>query len=297
MSETEGEPMDTRIEIDSQPDLWARAQREARDAESVLLRSGERMLLLGCGTSAFVAQSIASLRERAGHGLSDHEFASEWHPGREYDVVVGITRSGSTTEVLDALRRVPGGTRIVAVTGVPGSEVADVADETLVLAHADERSVVQTRFPTTVLATVRALLGEDLSSAIAQAREPAALPDLDALEHFVHLGSGWTRGLADEAALKVREAAQAHSESYPELDYRHGPISVADERTLVRWFGAADPSVVEAVRATGATVVADDRDPLAQLVEAQRLAVALAESRGLDPDRPRGLTRAVILPG
>ncbi|MBW5422845.1 sugar isomerase, partial [Streptomyces sp. BG9H] len=35
--------------------------------------------------------------------------------------------------------------------------------------------------------------------------------------------------------------------------------------------------------------------PLADLIRAQRLAVALAESRGYDPDRPRNLTRSVIL--
>lgn len=289
--------MHTEQEIDSQPELWARAAREADAARDVLLRSGERMLVLGCGTSAFVAHAIATLRERAGHGITDHEFASEWQPTRDHDVVVGISRSGETTEVLNALRRVPEGTRTAAVTGVPDSAVEALADATLVLEHADERSVVQTRFPTTVLATVRALLGESLDGAIAQAREPQPLPDLGAFDHFVHLGTGWARGLADEAALKVREAAQAHSESYPELDYRHGPIAVAGPRTLVRWFGDADPAVVEAVRATGATTIADDRDPLAQLVDAQRFAVALAVARGLDPDHPRGLTRAVVLPG
>jgi len=39
----------------------------------------------------------------------------------------------------------------------------------------------------------------------------------------------------------------------------------------------------------------DGLDPLAQLVLAQRLAVAMAERRGLDPDRPRHLARSVII--
>jgi fructoselysine-6-P-deglycase FrlB-like protein len=43
-------------------------------------------------------------------------------------------------------------------------------------------------------------------------------------------------------------------------------------------------------------VIADGRDPLAGLVLAQRTAVAAAEARGLDPDRPRNLTRSVVLP-
>jgi fructoselysine-6-P-deglycase FrlB-like protein len=44
-------------------------------------------------------------------------------------------------------------------------------------------------------------------------------------------------------------------------------------------------------------VVHHDHHPLASLVLAQRFAVALAESRGLDPDRPRNLARSVVLGG
>jgi fructoselysine-6-P-deglycase FrlB-like protein len=116
------------------------------------------------------------------------------------------------------------------------------------------------------------------------------------LEQFVFLGTGWTLGLADEAALKMREAALAWSESYPAMEYRHGPISLAGPSTLVWMFGAGDDDLERDVRATGATVVAgSDLDPMADLILAQRLAVALAEAKGLDPDQPRHLTRSVVL--
>ena len=36
-------------------------------------------------------------------------------------------------------------------------------------------------------------------------------------------------------------------------------------------------------------------DPLADLIRVQRLAVARATARGLDPDSPRHLTRSVVL--
>jgi glucosamine 6-phosphate synthetase-like amidotransferase/phosphosugar isomerase protein len=49
------------------------------------------------------------------------------------------------------------------------------------------------------------------------------------------------------------------------------------------------------VASTGAHVQTSDLDPLAQLVQVQRLAVAAAEARGLDPDHPRALTRSVVL--
>jgi fructoselysine-6-P-deglycase FrlB-like protein len=111
------------------------------------------------------------------------------------------------------------------------------------------------------------------------------------------LGSGWTYGLANEAALKLREAAQAWAESHLAMEYRHGPIAVAAPGRAVWPFGPLPPGLAEQVRATGAVLVDDGGlDPLAALVLAQRYAVAAAEGRGLDPDRPRNLTRSVILP-
>ncbi|MCP2266518.1 SIS domain-containing protein [Promicromonospora thailandica] len=288
----------TEREIRSQPEVWARAAAAAADGAQVLGRPGERVLVLGCGTSAFVAESLAVLRERAGQGETDAAYASEWTPGRGYDRVVVISRSGTTSEVLEALGKVPEGTRTSAVVGVAGTPVAEAADEVLVLDFADEESVVQTRFPTAVLVLARTGFGEDLTAATEQARAAldAPLPvDVTAFEHFVFLGRTWTYGLAQEAALKIREAAQAWSESYPALDYRHGPVAVAGERSLVTLFGDADPVLTADIERTGATVRHDDLDPLVQLVQAQRLAVEVARSRGLDADTPRHLTRSVVL--
>lgn len=288
----------TAREIASQPDLWARAIAEAPALGSALGHPGESVLVLGCGTSAFVAESIAVLRERAGLGVTDAAYASEWQPGRPYDRVVVISRSGTTTEVSAALTLIEPGTTTVAITGVADSPIARAVDEVLLLDWADERSVVQTRFPTTVLALARAAFGEDVAALPDAARAALAEPlpvGPEGLDHVVYLGHGWTHGLAQEAALKVREAAQAWSEAYPALDYRHGPIAVAHEGTLVTVLGAVDPSLVADVARTGAVVQATDHDPLVQLVQAQRFAVALAELRGLNPDTPRHLTRSVVL--
>ena len=288
----------TTLEIESQPDVWRTALGLLDDATGMLARPGERVLVIGCGTSAFVAESFAALREEAGFGETDAAYASEPRPWRPYDAVIGITRSGTTTEVIDALRAVPAGVRKVVVTGVADSPCARLADEVLLLDFADEKSVVQTRFPTTLLFLARAAFGEDVAALPARAAEvlagetPAAPAGFD---HVVYLGRGWTYGLAQEAALKIREAAQAWSESYPLLDYRHGPLAVAHASSLVWMLGAADERLGAEIAATGATVRLSSLDPIVELVQAQRLAVAVAESRGLDPDQPRHLTRSIVL--
>ncbi|MGG5261008.1 SIS domain-containing protein [Phycicoccus avicenniae] len=288
----------TRAEIDSQPALWQEVLSGGAATGSPLAAPGERVLFLGCGTSAFVAHSLAVLREAAGLGESDWAYGSELPPGpRTYDRVVVITRSGTTTEVLEAMEGLRGRTRLVAVTAVEGMPVDDLADDVVALTAADEHSVVQTRFPTTVLLLGRSAFGERVEHLPAACEQALAgeRPDPSGTDHFVYLGRGWHQGLADEAALKIREAAQAWAESYPALDFRHGPIAVAGPSSHVWVMGPTPTGLAEDIRAVGATVRESAHDPLVELVLAQRFAVDLAAARGLDPDRPRHLTRSVVL--
>ncbi|OIJ68520.1 SIS domain-containing protein [Streptomyces mangrovisoli] len=285
-------------ELRSQPACWTRAAQEAAGHGGALPAPGERVAIVGCGTSWFMAQSAAALREGAGQGETDAFAASEFPHHRAYDRVLALTRSGTTTEVLTLLRRLRGRVRTTAITADPGTPVMAAADEVVVLGFADERSVVQTRFATTALTLLRSHLGLHDEAAVADARTAldAPLPEgLVECGQFTFLGRGWTVGLANEAALKMREASLSWTESYPAMEYRHGPISVTTKSTATWMFGEAPDGLAEQVRATGGLWVSGTLDPLAELVRAQRLAVAVAAARGLDPDRPRHLTRSVIL--
>ncbi|MFE0851523.1 SIS domain-containing protein [Streptomyces rochei] len=285
-------------ELSSQPECWTRAAAEAARHTSALPAAGERVAIVGCGTSYFMAQSAAALREEAGQGETDAFAASEFPRGRAYDRVVALTRSGTTTEVLELLAGLKGRTRTVALTADPRTPVMSAADDVVVLDFADERSVVQTRFATTALTLLRAHLGLHTDAVVADARAALAaeLPEgLVGSTQFTFLGRGWTVGLANEAGLKMREASLSWTEAYPAMEYRHGPISISTGGTATWMFGEAPDGLADQVRETGARWVPGDLDPLAELVRAQRLAVAVAAARGLDPDRPRHLTRSVIL--
>jgi fructoselysine-6-P-deglycase FrlB-like protein len=259
---------------------------------------GDRVAVVGCGTSWFIAQSYAWLREELGNGETDAFAASEMPVGRAYDVVLAISRSGTTTEVLRLMEALPKDVGTVAITAAEDVPIAAVAGRTVALSFADEGSVVQTRFATSTLALLRAHSGHDLAPAILDAELVAdASPpvNLTSFDHFVFLGSGWATGLAHEAALKMREAAGAWAESYPAMEYRHGPISIAGSRSLVWALGNVDGDLFRTVQTTGATAIGGSLDPLAELVLVQRTAVGLAEARGLDPARPRHLSRSVVL--
>jgi fructoselysine-6-P-deglycase FrlB-like protein len=286
-------------EIASQAHTWREAARLAAEPSSPLPAPGQRVAVVGCGTSWFMAQAYAARREAAGQGITDAFAASEATlAGRGYDALVAISRSGTTTEVLEVLDAVRGTIPSVAVIGAPGTPMASAADAVAALPFADERSVVQTRFATSALILLRAHLGEDVTSAVDDAeqalRRPVDAAWVDA-EQFTFLGRGWTCGLASEAALKMREASQSWTESYPAMEYRHGPISIAAPGRVTWMFGPAPDGLAAEVTEAGALFVQHDGDPLADLVLVHRVALERALARGLDPDTPRHLTRSVVL--
>ena len=281
-------------EIHSQPASWRRAADLAAHLRT-LLPDGQ-IALVGCGTSFYVAQAVAALWEARGHGQADAFAASEMPARADYSRVVVISRSGTTTEVVDLLGRL-GAVPTLAIVGVHPGPVSEAAAAVLDLGFADEESVVQTRFATSVIAVFRALLGDSMGPVADQAAEVLSRPALqfDGARRFVFLGTAAAVGLANEAALKMREAALTVTESYPAMEYRHGPIALAEPGVVVWMLGTAPAGLAEQVRRTGAVVVDDDLDPLVDLVRVQSAAVAIARVKGLDPDQPRHLTRAVHL--
>lgn len=287
-------------ELVSQPEMWRRAIAQ-QQSEDLLPTKGAKVAVVGCGTSWFMAEAYAAAREAAGHGITDSFAASEARIAtRDYDVLVAITRSGTTSEVLQLLTELDGSLRTVAVIGDTTSPIVQQVDAVVELPYADEQSVVQTRFATTALAYLLSSVGEDLEPAIAQAQQlvNSATPQelLDA-EQFTFLGRGLSVGLAHEAALKMREAVQGWTEAYPAMDYRHGPISIAAPNR-VTWMLGAQPEGLDAdVTRTGAIYVNEDRHPLADLAYIHRVTLDRARARNLDPDSPRNLTRSVILEG
>ncbi|QNA91313.1 MULTISPECIES: SIS domain-containing protein [unclassified Microbacterium] len=286
-----------REELFSQPQTWATAA-DLTAEQAQLPAAGTRIAVVGCGTSWFMAQSYAALRESSGQGETDAFAASEAFIDRGYDAVVALTRSGTTTEVLELVERIKGRIPTVGVIGDPISPLVSLVDEAILLPFADEKSVVQTRFATTALALFRASLGEDLTAAIADAEAVLTEPGDDELrdaEQYTFLGRGWTIGLAHEAALKLRESSQSWTEAYPSMDYRHGPIAIAAPGRVTWQFGEAPEGLPAQVEATGARFEQREIDPLADLVRLHRTALDRAVARGLDPDQPRNLTRSVIL--
>lgn len=289
----------TVAEINSQPACWARAIEVVRTEKPSFPAEGERVLVLGCGTSYYAGHAYALMREAAGAGVTDALVASDLPTHlRDYDRVVAISRSGVSTDLLEAVQRVAG-TPVTAVLGEQGTALADLADDIIDMSFAVDRSVVQTRFPTSFLAMARAALTGVDAPQVAQLPDlcrvalASSLPDTD-IRQLVVLGLGWSAPVAQEAALKVRESAGMWAEAYQLGEYRHGPISAAGPRTLVWGLIPLPADLVEGIAATGASIEHGGAEPLAELVRIQRFAVELAAKVDRDADHPLHLTRSVV---
>jgi glutamine---fructose-6-phosphate transaminase (isomerizing) len=276
---------------------------ERRDALMPLLNGP--MAFLGCGSSYCVAMALAALYEQERHVPGQAIIASDYLP-RPTWTHVAISRTGETTELVTAMQHIhEAGGRCLLLVGEQGSPAEAHADLVLPLEFAAEQGVIQTRFVVAATQALRLLMAavrtplDNLPERMEQALATFDPSPLVRFDHVVFLGRGWCYGLASAAALNLQETALMVPEAHQTLDYRHGPIASADERTLV-WCldpldNAASAAVINDVRRTGATVQWTEVDPLIAVAQAQLSALRKAEARGLDPMAPRHLSRAIIL--
>ncbi len=136
------------------------------------------------------------------------------------------------------------------------------------------------------IADARSVLAED---------EGSALAGLVDAEQITFVGRGWTIGLANEAALKLRESGQFWTESYPAMEYRHGPISIATSGRATWAFGEVPEGLAEDVRVHGCALRAPRHRPHGRPRAPAPPVCAKAARAGVDPNRPRHLSRSIIL--
>ena len=283
----------TLREIGTQPQMWRQAIAQAA-AGTALPPAGTPVLFVGCGTSYYIGQAYAHLRNQLGLGRTRAGVPSELDWVEPDETVVVLSRSGTTGDVIAAARKMRTTHRVIGIIGATGTPLVGACDDVVALDYADEVSVVQTRFATTAFMLLRASLTDDVATLPDEAERALARPLPDVVPaHVVFLGTGFSLGLAHEAALKCLESSGRWAEAYAVREYQHGPVSAAGPGTLVWPLVPLPESVRSGVLATGATLVTPTLDPQAELIAVHHLAVAMAGAAGRNPDVPPFLSRAV----
>jgi glutamine---fructose-6-phosphate transaminase (isomerizing) len=141
---------------------------------------------------------------------------------------------------------------------------------------------------------------------------------------YIFLGQGPYHGIAREAALKVMEMSCSYSQFFHALEFRHGPKAIVSPATCLTFFLSdsaqkAESKVLEEMKELGGVIVAVCNQANAEIRRASDLVIELDATgdeiarlapsivpcqlfgyflglrKGLNPDRPKNLTRAVIL--
>ena len=261
-------------------------------AADVVVPGADRpWLFVGCGASYHAGTAAAGLLCALG-GQAQAVPASElWmNPDvwlRPGSVVVGLSRTGTTTETVAALRTAQArGATTLGVSLTPGTPVLTEAGTGLALPHVDEHGRVMTRSFTNLLVAAQSFA---VSAAVASASAPETTVDAHraglrhlpaavassmhafdetarvlaktAADHVVFLGSGPDLGLCRQAALQCQETARPAVEVHAVLDYRHGPLAALDRESLVVLLSTdrslpADRLLADDVGLLGGTLVA-----------------------------------------
>lgn len=307
----------------------------------------EQVIFTGCGSTyhlsksaAAIFQSLTGLPAFFYPGSELVLFPEVVYPKDRSVLLVAVSRSGDTTETLEAIpmfRKVTG-SKVIAITCDSKSSIAQLADIYLAVDTAQEESIAQTRSFSTMLLLAQALAGHiagkdtSLLSEVPPVVErllseyevlAKELGNDKKIEGIFFLGSGLLYGLASEAMLKMKEMSLSYSEAFHTLDFRHGPMSMVNENSIV--IGLLSESalnhevaVMKDMRKLGAKILAISEKPhpdlksigdlilldsglpnwaraLTYLPVLQLFAYYRSISKGLNPDKPNNLDAVVHL--
>ena len=327
---------------------------EAQEASAVVGRQRERnadviaklasrlrthkpraVVTLARGSSDHAATFARYLIETRGHVLTSSVSPSiasiyDAMPDLSGTVALAISQSGRSPDLVNAATQaIESGATVVAIVNDEDSPLAAVANLVVPLCAGRERGVAATKSFIASLAAMLDLLGawtEDSAIDAAVSALPAQLAEAWSLDWSAALrvltgasamyvvGRGHGLGIAQEAALKLKETCGIHAEAFSAAEVRHGPMAIVGNGFPVLLFGQADESlagVAELARefaTRGAQVISAgvpnapgiqlrtiEADPLTvpvlEIASFYRVANALALARGRDPDRPPHLTK------
>jgi glucosamine--fructose-6-phosphate aminotransferase (isomerizing) len=323
-------------ELREQPDVW-RGIAESKKAETLARAIRERdVVLLGSGSSLFMAQLGAlALRRR---GIRAHALAATEAPldnmAYRNAAVIACSQSGRSTDLLDALD-VLQPSELIALTNTASSPLGERATVTIDLGAGPELAVPASKSVTATAAILLWAAGlvsgtsaRDAHTLIETAEDVRSWLDgrdvQDVREAAQRIGrrrsvvivaAGYGVPIANEFALKLKEASYIHAEGFSAGEFRHGSAAMLDASCAI--IGIVDDvsrnvvnrPLVEAMQAESlryvigghigdipllGPVVGEAFNTLAWLVAAQMIALHVGRVRYVESDAPRGLTKTMV---
>ena len=329
----------TYNEIKSQTDAWVQALEVTSASPFPKAGDYDQVIFTGCGSTYYLSLAAATVYQELTGCIARAIPGGELllNSGtvltNQKTLLIAVSRSGTTTETVKAVEKFReekrGG---VVVISNHDEALSGLADVSIVIPKGQEESIAQTRsfasmFVAATAFGARMARREDLVEAMWK------LPDVGNLlidnyesfaktigenldfDRFYFLGSGIRYGLACEVNLKLKEMTLTHSEPFHFLEFRHGPMSMVNENTVVVGMlsdanRVHEEKVLSEMETLGGTVTGfgeKDADVIFEsgvpesvrgvlyLPVLQLMAFYRSLAKGLNPDRPTNLTAVVKL--
>ncbi|HYZ61372.1 MAG TPA: SIS domain-containing protein [Acetobacteraceae bacterium] len=280
--------------------------------------------------AALYAKYLAEVRLQLPVGLASPSALTVYGaaPDMRDVLFIAVSQSGRSPDLIDSLTVARAqGALSLAVTNDPDSPLAGAAELAVDIRAGAERAVAATKTYTAELLALHLLFGGPAAARDAAAVPDAAAatlalnPDdqlarcadrLQASQRVVVTARGYSYATAREAALKLMETSYVSALAFSGADLLHGPLAMIDDGVPVIAIsspgraGEAMMPILDRVGALGAPILRVGRDgdlpiageglpehllPILEILPLQRLAWRLALNRGVDPDRPRGLSK------
>ena len=254
----------------------------------------------------------------------------ESKPDLESVLFIAISQSGKSPDLLAAAAAArAAGALVVALVNDEASPLARTASHAIPLRAGIESSVAATKSYIASLAAILQLVAswtQDLELQIAIPGIPdqlasawqldwgRAIDGLRSASSLFVVARGLGLGIAQEAALKLKEACGQHAEAFSSAELRHGPVALVGEGFPVLAFAQDDEARADVEALAGELIAVGARvliagsnvpgavvlptlrahpaiEPLLLIQSFYRLVDALAAERGRDPDRPPHLRK------
>lgn len=251
------------------------------------------VFFIGCGTAARVCHIAEYIFSKVANKRINYIPASEFENYKHFlspeTLVIAVSQSGETADVLDALKIAKSkGAKIISILNVIGSSMSRISDYTFHINAGPEKAVASTKATTSQIAVIILLSyacsgkikdGEkllmELSGEINDMLNPryqehikniATILSDEKVQNMFIIGRGINYPLSLESAIKIMEVSYINAQGFAGGELKHGPIALIENGT---------PVIV---------LVADDNDKAKILSNAMEVKSRGAYIIGISPD-------------
>jgi len=328
-------------EILEQADVFERASSQNEKKIEIFIeeiRRAKKIFLVAAGTSYHASLAGIYLFSKAGilaKPVVASEFNNFLNVVDENTLVIAVSQSGETADVLDAIRKAKERkAKIFSIVNVYGSSLTRESDEFLLMNAGFEIGVAATKTYIAELAIFLLLYSKLTNKKINKEEIKAKILDLLSRsrrehiekvaellkdkQHIFLIGRGLEYVTALEAALKIKEIPYIHAEAFPGGELKHGTIALIEKGTPCITFVSKENekeilSNAMEIKSRGGFIIGaspfnneifdiwikvpedSEASLVYQIIPMQLLAYQLAVLKGYNPDYPRNLSKAVVV--